>query len=79
MPRKLIMRVVFILIVAASLSACDRSSSVQPQAESPARFEVRDFKTDTIKEEGSVLVKGRGTLMTKDPRLAQGNFIIGHA
>ena len=45
-------------------------------AASPAMFEIRDFTLDENKGEYTTTVKGRGTLVTKDSRLASGNYMV---
>lgn len=43
----------------------------------PAAFEVRDFSLDRQSQPyGGVQYRGRGTLVTHDPRLAKGNFVV---
>lgn len=57
-------------------AAGPENRSATTSNESPPQFELRDFRLD--KEDSSVgpSYKGRGTIVTKDPRLASGKFFV---
>ena len=77
-----------VLVAVFALAACEKqagssaaqssSSASAPTApeNTPVEFEVRDFSLDHEKGEYSTTYKGRGTLVTKDPRLASGNYMV---
>ncbi len=51
--------------------------SVAPAPAQPAAFEIRDFSLDRQSQSfGGVEYRGRGTLVTRDARLAKGNFVV---
>jgi len=53
------------------------STNVAAAPTQPAAFEIRDFSLDRQSQSyGSVEYRGRGTLVTRDPRLAKGNFVV---
>jgi len=62
--------------LALSLAGCERAGTKDANAPARPVFELRDFRIDRVNEGGVVLVKGRGTLMTKDSRLASGAFMV---
>lgn len=77
------MKIYAVVLAALCITACqpsvqtNSSTSVATEAPvGPAVFELRDFSID--KEEtsyGGASYTGRGTLVTKDPRLASGRFL----
>ena len=47
-----------------------------PASRAPVKFEVRDFKLDAESESYGVTTKGRGTLVTRDPSMAKGAYMV---
>ena len=71
------MRTLLLLLsTSVVLMACQPSPTEKPAAAAPPVFEVRDFKFDQTSEGGIVLIRGRGTLVTRDPRLLSGIFMV---
>lgn len=56
------------------LLSCARSGKESPQG--PPSFEIQDFVIKTEDKQYTTSWEGRGTLLTKDPRLQKGDFIV---
>jgi hypothetical protein len=59
----------------AAAAASDRQST-STSADSPVQFELRDFRLDKESSDVGPSYKGRGTIVTKDPRLASGSYFL---
>lgn len=52
-------------------------AQVAKEPDRPAAFQVRDFTLSEDKSQyGTVTVQGRGTLVTRDPRVENGNYVV---
>ena len=71
------MRNLFLTFAAALvLSACQPTGSTSIVPTAPPIFEIRDFKFDQANENGIVMIRGRGTLVTRDSRLLSGTYMV---
>ena len=62
--------------LAGSTPASSPTIASTTPAAAPALFEIRDFTRDEEEGKYTTTVKGRGTLVTKDARLSNGNYMV---